>query len=319
MEGFKGSIYLFCAFTLAGTSVISARLVSGQLGTFTIAAASLFFAVLFLLPLCKNKLWKTIHQMEAKDWFLLLLQALCGIFLFRMFLLHGLLHTSAGEAGILTGATPAVTALLAGAALKEPVNKKSLAGIACTVSGVLLIQGILFPGSSFTLEHFLGNMLVLCAAVSESVFNVISRVSSLRTASLNKQPINPLVQTTLVSGAALFFCLIPALFEAPLSSLASLGLKEWLALVWYGLFVTALAFIFWYAGIKRCSAYMAAAFSGMMPFTSLLLSVLILGENAGWQQWSGGLLVMSGMLLIGSAGPGGPAAERGKNRFRHPA
>ena len=300
MERLKGSIYLFCAFTLAGTSVISARLVSDQLGTFTIAAASLFFAVIFLLPICRNKLMETIQVMEGKDWFLVILQALCGIFLFRMFLLQGLLHTSTGEAGILTGATPAVTALLARAALKEPVNRKSILGIACTILGILLIQGILLPGSIFTLGHFVGNMLVLCAAASESLFNVISRVNSLRTVSLNKQPINPLVQTTLVSGIALFLCLIPALFEQPVQSLVSLGIKEWLALAWYGLFVTALAFIFWYAGIKRCPAYTAAAFSGMMPFTSLILSVIVLREHAGLQQWSGGLLVVLGMLLIGS-------------------
>ena len=243
---------------------------------------------------------ETIQVMEGKDWFLVILQALCGIFLFRMFLLQGLLHTSTGEAGILTGATPAVTALLARAALKEPVNRKSILGIACTILGILLIQGILLPGSIFTLGHFVGNMLVLCAAASESLFNVISRVNSLRTVSLNKQPINPLVQTTLVSGIALFLCLIPALFEQPVQSLVSLGIKEWLALAWYGLFVTALAFIFWYAGIKRCPAYTAAAFSGMMPFTSLILSVIVLREHAGLQQWSGGLLVVLGMLLIGS-------------------
>jgi drug/metabolite transporter (DMT)-like permease len=60
-----------------------------------------------------------------------------------------------------------------------------------------------------------------------------------------------------------------------------------------------LAFIFWYAGIKRCTACTAAAFSGMMPFTSLILSVLVLGEYANWQQWAGGGLVILGMILIG--------------------
>ncbi|EGW40222.1 putative membrane protein [Desulfosporosinus sp. OT] len=70
--------------------------------------------------------------------------------------------------------------------------------------------------------------------------------------------------------------------------------------MWYGLFVTALAFVFWYAGIKRCGAFTAAAFSGMMPFTSMLLSVIILGEHPGWQQWLGGILVIFGMVLIGT-------------------
>ncbi|MED4750460.1 DMT family transporter [Brevibacillus choshinensis] len=93
--------------------------------------------------------------------------------------------------------------------------------------------------------------------------------------------------------------MIPALFEQPNYSLSIIGWNEWLALIWYGPFVTALAFIFWYAGIKRCHVSTAAALSGMMPFSALLLSVWLLGEQAGWQQWLGGLLVILGMVLIG--------------------
>ena len=39
----------------------------------------------------------------------------------------------------------------------------------------------------------------------------------------------------------------------------------------------------------------------MMPFTSLTLSVLLLGESAGLRQWSGGALVIAGIVLIGSS------------------
>lgn len=300
VQYFKGPFYLFCAFTLAGTSVIAARFVSGQLGVFTITAASLFFAILCLLPLCGHKSMDIVRCLRPGDWLMLFLQALFGIFLFRLFFLHGLLRTSAGEAGILTGATPAVTALLARVVLKEPFTPRSFAGLLSTIGGILLLQGILLPGGEFAMEHFRGNLLVLCAAVSESLFNIFSRLNSLKAASRRKQPLNPVVQTVLVSAMALFLCLIPAQFEEPVLSLLALENKQWLALAWYGVFVTALAFICWYAGIKRSTAQAAAAFSGMMPFTSLILSVIILGEYAGWQQWSGGALVIMGIVLIGA-------------------
>jgi len=64
--------------------------------------------------------------------------------------------------------------------------------------------------------------------------------------------------------------------------------------------VTALAFIFWFAGIKRCEAFTAAAFSGLMPLASMVLSVIVLREQAVWQQWLGGFMVIIGMLLIGT-------------------
>jgi drug/metabolite transporter (DMT)-like permease len=98
---------------------------------------------------------------------------------------------------------------------------------------------------------------------------------------------------------ALLFCIIPACFEQPSVSLAALGLREWLTLIWYGVFITALSYLLWYMGISRCPASTAAAFSGMMPFTALVLSVLVLGEYASLLQWCGGLLVIAGMVLIG--------------------
>ncbi|SMD03112.1 DMT family transporter [Sporomusa malonica] len=299
MERFIGVLSLLGGFTLAGTSVIAGRLVSEILGTFTIAAVSLFFALLGLLPLCARMLGETIRQMSMRDWLSLLVQALFGIFLFRMFLLQGLIRTSAGEAGVLTGATPAATMLLAWLFLKEPLDILRFLGVVSTVAGILVLQGVFSTDIGFSREHLIGNLLVLCAAVSESLFNVFSRISSIKAALNQSQALDPIVQTTLVVGIALLLCFGPALVERPVESLMSLGIAGWLALVWYGVFVTALAFILWYAGIKRCDASMAAAFSGMMPFTALILSVLLLGEQPGWQQWLGGLMVMSGMLLTG--------------------
>ena len=299
MKQWKGPFYLFCAFTLAGTSVLSAQYVSIKLGTFTITAISLFFALLFLLPFCGGRLFETLRTMSRKDMIYLTVQALFGMFLFRMFLIIGLTLTSAGEAGILIGATPAMTAILARAALKESWGGKKLFGILCTVIGVLFIQGLLMPENSFSMEHFAGNMLVLCAAACESIFNILSRFFVRQSDSGDLHSLHPMVQTAIVSAIAMILCLIPALFENPLTRLAGIGPKEWFALLWYGVFVTALAFIFWYSGIQRCSAVTAAAFSGMMPFTALLLSVLLLGEHAGLRQWAGSALVIAGIVFIG--------------------
>lgn len=299
MQHFAGILYLMGAFSLAGTSVIAGRFLSGTLGTFTIAAVSLLFALLGLIPLCGSKLRDSLQSLSVHMWLKLLFQALFGIFLFRMFLLQGLVLTSASEAGILTGATPAVTALLAWLFLKEPLAKLRLLGIVSTVTGILVIQGIFSIDTEFSVEHFTGNLLVLCAALCESLFNVLSRLASVKAAEQPDQLLDPIVQSTLVVGIALFLCLAPALTEEPLAALGVLEIAGWGALVWYGLFVTALAFIFWYEGITRCNASVAAAFSGMMPITSLVLSVLFLGEQPGAEQWSGGLLVLLGMVLAG--------------------
>jgi len=304
----RAGILIFCVF--AGRYKRHIGTVCFQNDWNVIASVSLFFALVFLLPACGRSLCKILRAMSAKEYLFTALQAVFGIFLFRMFLLNGLLHTSSLEAGILTGATPGITAILAMVLLKETVNLKKITGILGTVAGILMIQGALNAGNGFSHAHFGGNLLVLCAAASESVFNILSRVTVAGNMPDEKEPLNPLIQTTLVTAIALLLCLLPAHFEQPFQKLGEIGIKEWLALIWYGLFVTALAFVFWYAGIKRCKAFTAAAFSGMMPFTSMLLSVIILGEHAGWQQWSGGLLMIIGMVMLGT----GDIPARGSNK-----
>lgn len=294
----KGKFYFVGAFSLAGTSVVAARFVSNSLGVFTIAAVSMAIALLLLIPICCNKLKVILKMITLKQIVAVLLQALFGMFLFRFFLLNGVSKTSALEAGILTGATPAITAFLAWALLRETVGSRSLLGILATILGVLLVQGISNLGAIRN-SHLVGNLLVLGAAASESIFNIICRTSVIQKAA-EGNPLDPLVQTTLVTFAALLFCLIPAAFENPVARLSAIGLTEWIALLWYGFFVTAIAYLCWYAGIKRCGAFTAAAFSGLMPLTSMVLSTLLLHEATNIFQWIGGICVIIGMMLIGT-------------------
>lgn len=294
-----GSACLAGAFIFAGTSVVAAKVVGQALGPFTTTAISLLLALPLLLMAGRKKLAAHIRGMGRRQWLLAAAQAAFGIFLFRVFLLNGLARTSAAEAGILTGATPAATALMAALILRERVSIPRVAGIACTVAGILVLQGLLLPGALPDASHLMGNLLVLLAALSESVFNILSRVGALRHAANKGSSQDPIVQTALVAAIALLLCLVPSLAENPAPALTVLHPSDWAALAWYGLVSTALAYICWYGGINRCEATVAAAFSGLMPLAALALSVLLLGEKPSIQQWAGGVLVLAGMALSG--------------------
>ena len=292
-------LYLLLGFALAGTSAVAARFVSATLGPFTITAASLFFALVLLLPLNFRSLTQYLRGITFRAFLPLLMQAALGIVLFRLFFILGLSRTSAAEAGILTGAAPAITAILAITVLRERSSGFKVAGILCSVAGVAVLQGLLSSKASLSPTHLVGNLLVLCAAASESVFNILSRATAQSHAAHAEGQISPMVQTAIVCAAAFLLSLIPAALEHPIGAFLRLELPGWAALIWYGVFVTALAFIFWYAGIRRCGAFTAAAFSGMMPLTALMLSTLLLGEHGDLRQWVGGGIVILGMILIG--------------------
>jgi len=292
---------------LAGTAVIAARYVTGKIGPYTITCISLFFAVLFLFPFMKRNSLQHIFHLKKQDWLHLLFQAVCGVFLYRMFLLSGLLYTSSAEAGILIGTTPAITIILSKILFKEKLSSLKALGISGTLIGIFLIQNLFTSSIHFSASHILGNIFVLCAATCESLFNACSKIMANQNQSKNNV-LSPMEQTVLVSLIAIALCLLPASFEHPLSMLAQSTPNEWLALIWYGIFVTALAYIFWYAGIQRCSLSTAAAFSGIVPCTAMLLSVFILKEIPTTEQWIGCLFLIASMTLIGFDKNHSPAA-----------
>ncbi|WP_194843372.1 DMT family transporter [Paenibacillus sp. B01] len=433
-----GLLLLLASFSLAGSSVIAAALLGRHLQPFTLTAASLLLSLLCLLPALGRSAIASLRRLSRGQWLQLAGQAAFGIVLFRVCLQLGLERTSSAEAGIMIGATPALTVGIAWLLLRERSGPARLGGVLATVLGVMLIQGAASAGGgALTAAHLAGNLWVLGAAGSEALFSVLSRwtaagrageraaggaeaagqaasgqaasgsgavgrpsaeteasrsgaagrssgeAEASRSGAAGRSsgeaeasgsgdtgrssaeaeasgsgavgrpsaeaeagssgdagepsgaaqptegaeaPLRPALQTALVAGMALLLSLPLAAFERPLGALATLGATEWLALLWYGPVVTAAAFGLWYAGIRRCPASTAAACSGMMPFSALLLSVLVLGEHAGWTQWSGGLLVMLGMALIGrspgsagkrSRGAGSASAEaRVGQRFR---
>jgi drug/metabolite transporter (DMT)-like permease len=259
---------------------------------------SLLFATLTASICYGRKTIQAIKRIRPAQWKFLVLQAVFGVFLFRVCLTTGLNYTSAVEAGIITGSSPAITGLLAWIILREPIKKKSVFGISLTLAGVLLLQGFPFNMAAFNARHLIGNLFALGAAACESLFTTLSRKSHIDSDEEYKLP--PLAQAGVVSMIALLLCVVPMLMEKPIEALQSLPVTGWLALVWYGSIVTVAAFACMFAGAKRCDGYTIAAFTGVIPVSALALSLAVLKETAALHQIIGcGLIVMSIVILSG--------------------
>ena len=296
MNSRSGKTYLSMAFSLAGSSVIAARFLADSLSPFTITFMSLFFAVLTVVICSGRKSARYIKQIKPAQWKILFLQAVFGIFLFRVFLTVSLGYTSAVEAGIITGSSPAITGLLAWIILREPIKRKSVLGISLTLVGILLLQGFPYNIAVLNSQHLTGNLFALGAAACESMFTTLSRKVYLN--SDEEYILPPFTQAGIVSTIALILCIIPMLIEKPMEALISLPASGWLALVWYGSIVTVVAFACMFAGAKRCDGYTIAAFTGLIPLSALVLAVLILGETVHVHQLTGCTFIVSAILLI---------------------
>ncbi|MEF2279620.1 DMT family transporter [Deinococcus sp. YIM 134068] len=258
---------LALAMLLAGSSVVLTKIISGSIPPFLANVLVLLPATAVLLALC---LWREGGvRVPPGAWRPLLLQALCGVVLFRVFLFYGLPLTSAASAGILTSTVPAVTALLAWAVLRERPGARGWMGVLLTGLGVLVLT---VPGSSAGAgpHPLLGNLLVLGAVAGEAAWNVLSKLTSAR--------VSPLTATTLVTLLALLMFVPLALPEVPAFDPRGLRPADGLAILVYALGATVLAYLLWFAGVRRVSAGTAAVSTGWLPVSAVALSALVLGE-----------------------------------------
>lgn len=289
-DSFKGKSCLVGAFVLAGSSVVAAGYVVNDLGPFTITFISLLFGVITTLVFYGKR------KLSAHQWKIVFLQALFGVFLFRIFLTFGLRYTSAAEAGIITGSTPAITALFTYLILRESLTRRSLLGIVGTMLGIMVLQGFPFNLDAFSLAHFFGNLLVVGAAACEASFTILAR--SLHVRRQDAYVMHAAAQAGLVNIIALLLCLIPMLLEWPWTAVAALRLDGWLALVWYGSFVTLVAFMLMFTGTKYVDGYTIAAFSGVIPVSALILSIVILHDKIQLYHGIGCILIVGSILIM---------------------
>ena len=287
-----GKLYLAVAFFLAGSSIVTAGYVSSYLPPAITTFLSLLVASLTALAVCGRKMFRLIFGLSPRQWLLFCLQALFGIFLFRLFLTEGLKYLGSAEAGIITGAIPALTAVFARLILKDKISRRAMAGIALTMLGVMLVKG--FPELNAKNFNVIGLVLILAAAAGEALFTTLARL--FQVADKNEFP--PTIQAGLVSTLAMLMCLGPALMENAWAALPSLPPLVWLAIVWYGSVVTVVSFAFMYAGAKRCDGYTLAAFSGLIPLSSLVLAGLLLGETISFSQLLGCFCVVAATLIL---------------------
>lgn len=160
--------------------------------------------------------------------------------------------------------------------------QKGVALFICLV-GLFFILGVSFNNISH-----LGIILGLSCAIIYSCYILIgNRVL---------KNVHSLVATTYVSSAAAFAFAAYSITTDQL--ILTLPIMGWLALVGTASFGTILGILGFFAGISKIGAANASIISTAEPVLTVLLSVLVLGEELSFLQFLGGLLIIASILLL---------------------
>jgi drug/metabolite transporter (DMT)-like permease len=192
-------------------------------------------------------------------------------------------YISASLASILLYSYPAFVCLLAFLVEREKLAGRTLAALAVSLAGVVLVLG-----SSLGTARPAGVLLALGASVVYSAYITLANRVLRRV-----EPLSALAVVTLVTS---LLYVVVGLAAGRLRF--AFAPSTWLPI---GLMITVstlLAIPAFFRGIEILGSSKASIVSMTEPLFTIGISVLLFGDRLGWQQILGGVLVLGGTALV---------------------
>ncbi len=211
-----------------------------------------------------------------------------GITIYHTTLNYGEVTVTAGSASLLVNTAPVFTALLATGFLGERLRRWGWAGIAVSFLGAALIGF----GESAGLDFDPGALLLIASALSFSLYAILQRPYLSR-----YTPIE-------FTACAIWAGTLPLLAYLPgiARDVRSAPLEATLAVVYLGVFPSAVAYITWARVLSRMPASSAASFLYLVSPLTIPIAWAWLGEVPSAVSLVGGVLALLGVVIVNTRG-----------------
>ena len=274
---------LVLAMALWGSSFVALKVAFAELPPLWVIFARMALGSLVFLAAWR---WRGRMAYRAGDWKYLLGLAVCEPCLYFIFEALALQNTSASQAGMITALLPLLVAVGAFIFLRERISHANLAGFVLAVLGAVWLS-LASEADVHAPAPLLGNFFEFLAMLCAMGYVLILKFLSERYSAFLLTAMQAFV-------GALFFLPVAA-WSAPLPTMISLtGL---VAVVYLGVLITVGAYGLYNFAVSRLPASQATAFVNLIPFFTLLIAALTLGERLNVQQLLAAGLVFAGVAL----------------------
>lgn len=212
--------------------------------------------------------------------------ALLGVTINQLLFLEGLHRSTSYNAGLIMGAIPIFTYLLAALAGQERFAPLRVVGIAIALLGTATL--FFGKGAELRSEHLTGNLLMLTNALCYSGYIVYSKPL------LRRHP--PLV---VIAWVFLLSAWLVPLYASGRELLpANASDEALLSLGYVLLFPTVLAYLLHSFALAHVASSTTAVYIYIQPVIATSAGIWILGERPGWHVLWAGLAIFAGLALV---------------------
>ncbi|UZQ49220.1 DMT family transporter [Clostridium kluyveri] len=286
-EKLIGSLCLFLAASIWGSMYVLSKYILEFVSPITLlwVRYAIAFVVLFVILRAFQHKKRRKVVIKKGDWLLIAWIGFIGYFISIFMQFLGTQLSDAHTGALITASTPVFVVLFARFILKEAFTRKKIISLVLSTLGVVIVIGL----DTMFLKHFLGNIVLVGAAVTWALLSVYVKVASKRFDSLT------------ITTYAILFALI---FTTPLMLLQHENIsfilynrQFLLGILYLGVISTAAAFFLWNKGIELMDAGMGSLFLFFQPVTGSILGWLCLGEQLNTGFFIGGILIIIAVFI----------------------
>jgi len=209
-----------------------------------------------------------------------------------VFFYVGLQYTTANASVIIYAAVPLVVATFTRIIFRDHISKEKLIGIIVGFLGVLIVLVLPILSGNTSMGTLLGNSLIMCAAVSWSLYTVGSR-----------QIIAKGYSAITLSGTSFFTSAICFTILSFLLPDQRFGIERFtdplniFLIIHLVILVTVVTFLMYQWMIKHTSATTASLNNFTQPLFGIVINMIVLGELASTEFVIGSAITLLGVYL----------------------
>ena len=297
----RTGVYIKLALVAAiwGSTFVAGRVVSAEMSA-PFAALGRFLIATVTLLLLLLVIERGFPKLSARQWLLFVLLGAIGVAAYALLYMYALQTVTASRGSLIMALIPAGTLLGGAMFLHEPLTRPRILGVALALLGVAVDLGNGNPLALVTDPIGRGEVAMFGCVVAWTGYTLLGK-------RVMGGGISPLAATTCsaLTGTAILavVCAFAGDLALPLASW-----KGWLALAFMGVLGTALAYVWFYDGVKVIGPARTAVFINLVPVVAITLGVLLLGEELHASMIIGAALVITGVWIINrSPAPAVPA------------